>query len=126
MKEPSLQTRREKRVERSREEAESIIRLAGFTVLHVWELANGYWPLAPEYDDVRCPWWLFLTDLGPVQIGWRKRVINIDWSACVFRGVVTEDNVTKSETNVHAYAVEKAVEYLRELRRAAGASQRGA
>ncbi|MDE2022221.1 MAG: hypothetical protein KGI71_04925 [Patescibacteria group bacterium] len=120
MHEPSIQTRREDMRRRSKEEAESIMRLAGFTILHVWELTNGYWPDAPEYDDVRTPWWLFLTDVGPIQIGWRKRVLHIEWSACAFRGVVTEDNVTKEDTYVHAYAVEKAVEYLREMRRQAG------
>lgn len=115
----SVQTAREKMRERSREEAVSIFKLAGFEVRERWELANGYWPDHPDYDEVRTPWWLFLTEIGLVKIGWRKRVLHIDWEACEVRGVVTADEVTKADTYVHAYRVEKAVEYLRELRRLA-------
>ena len=107
--------------ERSRVSAESIVRLAEFPILYQWELANQYWPDDPCYDDVRTPWWLFLTDIGPLQLGWRKRVIAIDWRTCDVRvvGGVTADNVTKSDTMVHAWSVEKAVEYLRSLRKIA-------
>lgn len=106
---------------RSREEVTSIACLAGFKVERMWELANGYWPDAPDYDDVRRPWWLLQTEIGLVRIGWRKRVIEIDWEACAVRGVVTADEVTKEDSLVHAYSVEKAVTYLRELRRLAAA-----
>lgn len=111
-----VQCRREEMRKKSLEQAESIVKLAGFDIYHAWELANRYWPNNPAYDDVRMPWWLFLTDIGPVQLGWRKKVIHIEWSACAFRGVVTEDNVTKEITCVHAWSVEKAVEYMRALR----------
>ncbi len=47
-----------------------------------------------------------------VQIGWRKRVINIDWTDTPIRKVLTEDDVTKSESMVHAYSTMKALEYL--------------
>lgn len=107
---------REKLRSDSRRTYEAIFQLAGFTVSHVWELANGYWPLAPEYDEVRVPWWLFMTEIGPVQIGYRKRVMHIEWTACANRIVVTEDQVTKSETYVHASSDVKAIEYLRALR----------
>ena len=112
-----VQSRREEMRRKSREEAESILRLAGYEIRHTWELANGYWPASPHYDDVRKPWWLFLTDIGLVQLGWRKRVLSIEWDANGTRGMVTEDDVTKGETYVHAWSVEKAVAYMRELRR---------
>ena len=111
----SLHERRDTMRTQSRAEAESIFRLAGFAIVRMWELANGYWPDAPDYDDVRTPWWLLLTEIGLVQIGWRKRVLHIQWDQCAFRGLVTEENVTKAETYVHAYSVEKAIEYLRTL-----------
>ena len=114
--EVSAQTRREQMRAQSRKEAECIFKLAGFEIRHTWELANGYWPDAPDYDDVRTPWWLFLTDMGPIRIGRRKRVIEIDWRACDVRGEVTEDEVTKENYLVHAYSSEKAIEYMRALR----------
>lgn len=114
-----VQEQREKLRAASREQAESIVRLAGFEVRRVWELANDYWPASPRYDEVRRPWWLFLTDIGPVRIGWRKHVLEIEWDACAARGVVTEDDVTKGPAHVHAWSVENAITYLRELRRLA-------
>ena len=105
--------------DRSREEAMSIMVLSGFEIHYVWELANGYWPDHSDYDEVRTPWWLFMTEIGPVQIGWRKNVMHIEWSACAIRAVVTQDDVTKCDRYVHAWKTEKAVEYLKELRRIA-------
>jgi len=112
-----LHSHREAMRKQTREEAESIVKLAGFAIHCTWELANGYWPDAPCYDEVRKPWWLFMTERGPIQIGWRKRVLALDWEGSKMRRVVTADEVTKSETGVHAYSVAKAVEYLGELRR---------
>lgn len=116
-----MQARRESMRRASRDEVGAIMTLAGFEVSHVWELANGYWPDHPNYDDVRCPWWLFMTEIGPVRIGRRKRVIEIEWEACRVRGVVTADDVTKGDVYVHAWTVEKAIEYLRALRKMAAA-----
>ncbi len=109
---------RERRDKKSRADFDAIMQLAGFTVSRVWELANQYWPLAPDYDDVREPWWLYMTEIGLVQIGWRKQVIAIRWDASPVRAIVTEDQVTKSEEDVHAYGAGKAVEYLAALRKA--------
>ena len=119
MDELDVQEQREKMRDLTRGQAESIVKLAGFEVRRVWELANGYWPASPRYDDVRRPWWLLLTEIGPVLIGWRKHVLEIEWDACAVRAVVTEDDVTKGDSYVHAWSVENAVTYLRELRRRA-------
>jgi hypothetical protein len=104
-------------------EAKSLLTIAGFHVGRTWELPNGYWPRNEHYAQIRAdnPWWLVQTEIGPIQIGWRKRVISIDWGACSFghmpvRGIVTEDDVTKEDTLVHAYTMAKAVEYLTALR----------
>jgi len=102
------------------DDVRALFRVAGYTVRHVWELPNPYWPKAAEYDSVRTPWWLAMTQWGPIRIGRRKRVIHIDWEATSIRGVVTTDNVTKSEDHVHAWSIEKAVEYLVALRKLGG------
>lgn len=94
----------------------SILTLAGFESEKNWELANGYWPDHPKYDDVREPWWLFQTQHGLIRIGRRKRVTEIDWSATSFRGKITDEpNVTSEDTLVHAWSDDKAAKYMREL-----------
>ncbi|RYF31382.1 MAG: hypothetical protein EOO23_02775 [Comamonadaceae bacterium] len=101
------------------EQMRALMLLAGFNVEQVWKLQNGYWPDVESYAEVRrnSPWWLIKTQFGLVRMGWRKRVISIDWSATARVADVTKDDVTKEETMVHAYSHHKAVEYLSELRR---------
>jgi hypothetical protein len=115
-RERAIHRRREQMVTETREEVTSILTLAGLKPERMWELANGYWPLAPAYDDVRSPWWLAQTSIGLIRIGSRKRVISIEWDACKVRGIVTTDDVTKGETMVHAWSASKAIEYLQRLR----------
>ena len=61
------------------------------------------------------PAWLVKTSYGLIQIGWRKRVIAIEWSDTPIRTIVTDDNVTKSDTMVHAWSEETALKYLKAL-----------
>jgi len=66
------------------------------------------------------PWFLAETaEIGLVRVGWRKSVIEIDWSKgragdrlSLFAG----EEITKEATLVHAYGYEKAADYLRRLR----------
>jgi hypothetical protein len=110
-------------------EMKAIFLLAGFDIESAYQLANEYWPDCDEYADIRrnSPWWLVKTEYGLIKIGWRKRVINIDWSDTPYRagvsefadgrdiGILTTDDVTKTETIVHAYGNGKAVQYLSRL-----------
>jgi len=73
-------------------------------------LVNSY---DPERDD---RWWLVKIKQGLIEIGWRHRVINIDWSDTLLRKIITADDVTKSGDMVHAWSVAKAIEYLTEVR----------
>ena len=93
----------------------AIFLLAGITVTKWYELANNYWPDA--YVDLRAahPWQLAMTRYGPIRIGWRKRVISIDWPDTQARLLVTDHDVTKDETLVHAYNYADAVAYMRKL-----------
>jgi len=101
----------------------ALFQLAGFTVTHSWRLENCYWPVCDDYRELReaNPWWLLLTkEAGLIEIGPRKRVISIDWRTTPVRALVTTDDTTKSEEYVHAWTLEKALEYLRALRSAIG------
>ena len=59
------------------------------------------------------------TEWGALRIGYRKRVINIDWSGTQINhnGDITfkDEDVTKSRTMIHAWGKDKAIEYLRKL-----------
>lgn len=55
------------------------------------------------------------TPAGLIVIGWRKRVINIDWHDTPIRKIITEDPNTKSETMVHAWNNQEALKYLTAL-----------
>lgn len=80
-----------------------------------WKLQNPYWPEAYAETIVSSPWLLVRTSRGMVKLGWRKRVISIDWSDTPLRKVITADEVTKDETIVHAWGKVKALEYLTAL-----------
>lgn len=93
--------------------------LAGIGIEGIWKLQNQYWPSASDFDEYRrvSPWWLVKTPFGMVRVGWRKRVMEIDWSATgyVLPDVISGDSVTKTDTLIHAWSWAKAVEYLTQI-----------
>ena len=101
----------------TQEKARALFELAGLPASRLWKLENRYWPEYPEYHQIRFdnPWWLAKTEFGLIEIGWRKRVIQINWSDTNFKTVVTEDPVTQDDYIVHAWSYEDAVKYLTEL-----------
>lgn len=101
----------------TKDEVISIFTLAGIEVLHCWEINNRYWGSSYRTNPDISSWWLAKTQVGIIEIGWRKRVISIHWEDTSIKQIVTEDDVTKDVSGVHAYSVPKAVEYLTELRK---------
>ena len=101
----------------SEEKVKALFLLAGISIIHIDKLPNQYWPDTDEYDVLKAksPWWKVWTDHGPFVVGWRKRVISIDWSGTGLVKIVTPDDVTKNGFMVHAYSYGKAVEYLQSL-----------
>lgn len=65
------------------------------------------------------PWFMIETPKGRIKIGWRKRVISIDWSLTELdvtgSAVVDQEQVTHGARSVHAWGADKAVEALRKL-----------
>lgn len=94
----------------------AIFLLAHIEIKRAHRLPNQY-SQHEAYADK--PWWLVETYFGIVRIGWRKRVIHIDWASTDVRGVVTEDDCTKGDTMVHAWGYAKAVQHLSALGRLA-------
>lgn len=89
--------------------ATSLLKMAGFSIKKVVEIRNMY---STSYPD---PWFLIRTEYGVIMIGWRKSVISISWELADFRGIVTEDDVTKKDDLVHAWSYEDALKYLTNL-----------
>lgn len=90
-------------------EMRALFLLAGLDVVRTYQISNEYCSRACCAER---PWWVVATKFGLIKIGWRKNVIAIDWSDTGYRGIVTEDNVTKEATLVHAWGYPKAITYL--------------
>ncbi len=64
------------------------------------------------------PWFLIDTNLGQFTVGWRKRVIHIGWDNQVMSkvddplGLFSDENVTKGDSYIHAWGMEKGIDYL--------------
>lgn len=62
------------------------------------------------------PWLKVKTKIGDIVIGWRKRVINIDWGdsdqEATGDQMFPNENVTKDKTYIHAWGYDKAKEYI--------------
>jgi hypothetical protein len=101
------------------EEVTSLLSLAGLKFSGINKMPNLYWPDHPNYDKAReeSPWWAVNVEgEGVITLGWRKRVIHIDWSQTSRRGEVTGDDVTKDDQSVHAWSLIDAIKYLRAFR----------
>lgn len=101
--------------ERYRREIEKIYEDAGVTAIYMEPLPNGYCSLPCCLNK---PWFRVTSKIGHVVIGWRKSVISIDWKDTQVKKSgesLSSDNVTRWESGIHAYGVEKATEYIRAL-----------
>ncbi len=104
-------------------------------------------PTPSEYYAEDAPWVVMRTPKGNIKFGWRKRVINIDWSHVVehlcapYKSFFSEEaqtmkraigkqldghvlfakeDVTIDSTHVHAWGKDKLVEYLEILSKEMG------
>ena len=84
--------------------------------IFVEEIPNGY---CPDWCCRHLPWFIVTTQIGRFKIGWRKRVILIDWSETI--GTKTSDelfkaeDVTKDTHMIHAWNLENAKRYVESI-----------
>ena len=91
----------------------------------VYELSTlNFKPIPNEYDSWEgyAPWFVINTPDGDIKIGWRKRVINIEWLDTYkqFSNTFEAEDVTRGfgkhgDNNrfIHAWDIEKCIEYLK-------------
>lgn len=96
--------------ENSRKEFFEIFATAGFQDFHMTEIPNQYCPC--DYCE---PWQEVTTRIGKFTIGWRKRVISIDWGRRDYTCLFEKEDVTKWDTGIHAWGNDKAAEYLKRV-----------
>ena len=81
--------------------------------IFVEEIPNGY---CNRYCCEHLPWFVITTTKGRIQIGWRKRVLSIDWSETTISSTADElfpdEDTTKGEQSIHAWSIEKAHYYI--------------
>ena len=107
--------------EQARTEKESLLALFPGSIF-AEEIPNGY-------CSASCcrhrPWFVVTTKVGRFTIGWRKRVIRIDWSQTVgtktAQELFSEESTTKGEKMIHAWSLQDAQLYITELLLDAGA-----
>lgn len=109
----SLDPEQKKIAEKEREE---LIGLFGSEAIYVEEIPNGYFD---NWATKHLPWFVVTTKLGRIKIGWRKRVILIDWEGSDIQkraeDIFPTEDVTKGDFYIHAWGLDKAVEYLVKL-----------
>jgi len=104
-------------IERERKEIKGILDRSEIPYTEMVMIPNEYHSDPdPTYYG---PWFVVETSAGRIKIGWRKRVIHIDWSETGLEvsgaEVVEDPNVTHGPGYAHAWGPDKAVECLRRL-----------
>ena len=98
------------------EELTEIFKNAGFETVYVEEIDSEY---CKESCCYRFPWIIVTTEKGRIKLGWRKRVMNLDWSDSDIEGKAgdffPQEDCTKGDKYIHCWGVEKALEYLKVL-----------
>ena len=113
-----------KRLHREQEEKfRELFTSAGFKDLRLSAIQNEYCACN------ECPPWFNVnTEFGTIKIGWRKRVVNIDWSSLIeslrkcgelpnrsISSLFEDESVTKGENSIHAWGYDNVTEYLTKI-----------
>jgi len=104
--------KRNSMVENNLEFFKEIFKEAGIEIVKIANIRNQY------CDCIECsPWLTVTTKKGDITLGWRKRVINIDFGAMNdtvdIPTVFAKEDVTTSSNSIHAWGKDKCVEYLK-------------
>jgi hypothetical protein len=97
-------------------ERTEILSVFGDRSIFVEEIPNGY---CDRYCCKHLPWFIVTTTKGRIKIGWRKRVIHIDWEDSIIpdsaETLFPDQDVTKFDKGIHAWGIENAKVYIDKL-----------
>lgn len=104
----------------AQERVDLTIVLFGDRAIYVADVPNGY---CADWCCVHRPWFRVFTKLGPIEVGWRKSVINIDWSGTLMahypkfygHALFPDEDVTRGDHFIHAHGLERARKYIDRL-----------
>lgn len=90
----------------------------------IYDKEWNYQIISNEYNTDGLPWFLVTTPDGDIKIGYRKRVIHIEWmnNYKPFTETFENESVTKCfqaqevQRFIHAWTLDKAMEYLRKAK----------
>jgi hypothetical protein len=103
------------RAENRKIEKAEIIRLFPQPI-YVEEIPNGY---CSDWCCQDKPWFKVTTSIGRFIIGWRKNVINIDWSETIVKDkgkdIFPDVKSTVGEKNIHAWSYLDAGKFIATL-----------
>lgn len=81
--------------------------------IFVETIPNGY---SPDWAHRHLPWFIVTTGIGRFKVGWRKRVIHLEWTETVDTKDAEElfsgENVTMDRKMIHAWSLDKARQYI--------------
>lgn len=84
--------------------------------IYVEEIPNGY---CSDWCCRHLPWFIVTTRIGRFKIGWRKKVISIDWSDSLATKTANEvfpdENVTKDGRLIHAWSYDDGRRYIQSV-----------
>ncbi len=83
---------------------------------YVEEIPNGY---CNQGCCRHLPWFIVTTQVGRIKIGWRKRVVEINWSDTTgtktSEELFKDEDVTKGNKMIHAWDLNKAKKYIAKI-----------
>ena len=96
------------------QKARELFRETHFNLVYLEEIPNEYWNRPSE------PWLLVTTQFGHFKVGWRKRVIVIDWSKTILEAtaerIFPDEKVTMEGKMIHAWGYDAMKKYLIQIR----------
>jgi hypothetical protein len=96
-----------------KEEHDKLMELFGDEKIFAEEIPNGY---STSWYYSMSPWYKVTTSKGIITLGWRKRVIEIQYeqrvNAASADSLFPDEDVTKSGRMIHAWGYDKAKRYI--------------